>query len=102
MKSIQSIIKANATQEGVTYHKGYSGRGMYGRSCIGISGSRRECNAVIKACIVELHNEAQDESNDDVDYDFEMALELIFDYSADIMGCGMIVYWPGMQDDTPE
>lgn len=99
MKSIQSIIKANATQEGVTYHKDYSGRGMYGRQCIGISGSRSECMAVIKACIVELHNEAQDDVNDDTDYDFEMAIELVFNYNTDSMGYDTIVYWPGMQDD---
>ena len=99
MKSIQSIIKANATQEGVTYHKNYSGRGMYGRLCIGISGSLSECMAVIKACIVELHNEAQDFANDDSDYDFEWALELVFNYSTDNLGYDRIVYWPGMQDD---
>lgn len=99
MKSIQSIIKEKAIELGVEYRPNYSGRGIYGRQGIGISGSRSECMAVIKACIVELHNEAQDDVNDDTDYDFETALELVFDYNTDTLGCGMIVYWPGIQDD---
>ena len=99
MKSIQSIIKEKAIELGVEYCPDYSGRGMYGRECVSISGAQSECMRVIKACIVELHNEAQDEANDDTDYDFETALELLFDHCTDSMGTGVVFYWTCMQDD---
>lgn len=99
MKSIQSIIKEKAIELGVDYCPDYSGRGMYGRECVSISGARSECMQVIKACIVELHNTAQEEANDDADYDFDMAIELLFDYYTDNMGTGVVLYWPSMQDD---
>lgn len=99
MRSIQSIIKDIATDLGTSVLPDYSGRSMYGIECLGVSGSKSECMQVIKACIVELHNEAQDEANDDTDYGFDMAIELLFDYYTDSMGTGVVLYWPSMQDD---
>ena len=99
MKSLQSIIKAKAIESGVEYNPSYSGRHMFNRSCIGIMGTCGDCMDVIKAVLLEIHNEELDCGNDYTDYDFESALHELLDYDQDSMGLGVILYWCGMQED---
>lgn len=56
MNTLNDKIYEAATQSGdVTFRNDYSGRGMYGKSCVGIMGSMVSCMSVITEIIKELH-----------------------------------------------
>lgn len=77
----------------------YSGRGMYGKTCLGVAGDSREVMSVIAMAIVQACN----------DIPTKMSLhnyqELVHDalqFKEDTMGRDIIVYWPDMAYETPQ
>lgn len=70
----------------------YSGRGMYGRSCFGISGSRVQCMDVIKEVIKSLKAEEVAEE------EFSDALDMLFAFKQDNMGYDAIIYWEELDE----
>lgn len=66
----------------------YSGRGMYGKNCIGIDGDGNQLKVVAKL-FVEL---AETELASIID-------KLAARISSDNMGLGWIIYFPGVQYD---
>ena len=78
---------------GYSFHKDYSGRAMYGQTCIGLSfrdtrdTSGFQIGMELALHIVELHG----------DDDPELIDLLLHRYREDQLGLGGIIYWPGLK-----
>lgn len=72
----------------VSFYNGYSGRGMYGRKCVGITGSFSDCMMVLG----ELIKEAKEEPG------FDDMVDQLLDFKQDSMGRDVILYWPELED----
>ncbi|QGH80083.1 hypothetical protein SEA_NHAGOS_72 [Gordonia phage NHagos] len=70
----------------------YSGRGMYGRTCVGYEGENAAAflAAIVSAALVRTHD------SDVTCWDVVDAMGDIRT-STDSMGRGMITYWPGLR-----
>lgn len=88
----QHIIDALAKQGSDTEFKvrDYSGRGMYGRNCIGIDVDTTGDVMKIAALLI------------DGGFSTDEIIELGEGMTTDSMGRGMIVYWPGIKLTTEE
>ncbi len=74
--------------------RSYSGRGMYGRSCLGVVTDKSGA-ALVCEVIQELISGASDDS-ETVDKISDLCSELS-DPSEDSMGLSTIVYWPDIE-----
>ncbi len=74
----------------VRFRNDYSGRGMYGRNCIGIVGSEKGCLQVIAAAL----KQARADSIHDSEVDFDGMVDTLMDFDRDSMGRDIIIYWP--------
>ncbi len=84
-----NVIEALADDLGGTVRYGYSGRGMYGKECVGIV-------IPYPSEWIEIINErSEDLFSDDVWYELES-------YSMDNMGLDYIVYWPNISVNNVE
>lgn len=108
--SLQKMLFEACEEMGgdVTFHNTYSGRGMYGHKCVGVSGSHANCMAVIRSVITDAGdayaNAALDIKQEDGDdkYDvagefFRNAVETLLIHDRDNMGRDMIIYWPDLE-----
>ena len=93
--TLQQLLKSACEDSGeVNFRNTYSGRGMYGRQCVGITGSRDDCMRVIASVICELHN--MDNSA------FEEEVEELLGSDQDSMGYDIILYWPQLESIDEE
>lgn len=76
----------------VTIYSRYSGRGMYGAKCPGITGTEEMCKAIIS----EFVKQAAAETNARDDISFSELVDQVLNYSQDSMGLRVIFYWPGV------
>lgn len=74
-------FEAAAQSAGVEVYDDYSGRGMFGARCTGVTGSRAE----VQRFYIEVATR-----------DAEMAKALGDRERTDSLGMGMIAYWPGV------
>lgn len=95
--------------------RSYSGRGMYGKTCLAITGSMSDCQRVIAEVLKEAAQESFDaaiNAGDDGDREANAAYELndqlsalienIVNFSWDSMGLDVVVYWPRIEWVEPE
>jgi hypothetical protein len=84
----------------------YSGRAMYGRTCIGLTVSPSyvdRVKTVLQQRAEEIREECDDAESGDEEWvdsqsDLADALEnMTYDMRTDNMGMDMIVYWPGWE-----
>lgn len=104
MTFVLQTILAEACQDLgdlVSYRTDYSGRGMYGRSCVGIAGQGSDLREVIAysikqmtATIAATAKSGDDDALADVENDFDNCLDTLLDYCSDDLGQGKIFYWP--------
>lgn len=103
MKTPQYYLQSAISDgfEDVRLLKGYSGRGMYGKTCIGITGSNGECRAVLAAAAAEAAFDSQTvqlgSSREETNEYLRQMLELFMNYHSDNMGLGVVLYWPSQQ-----
>ena len=104
--SIQALIMDACRDHGdVSFRNDYSGRGMYGRTCIGIVGTRANCQVVIYEVMRELIDRLYDvavdgdeqEASNLRDEVHECTEQLIKQSREDSMGLDLIVYWPNIE-----
>lgn len=111
MDSVQKMLKAACEDSGnVDFYNGYSGRGMYGKKCVGLTGEYRDIQRLIgevqRQITQELFETAIDCADDNAEetaaYDLndkvQDALEKLADQSYDSMGLDMIVYFPKLEE----
>jgi hypothetical protein len=106
IKTIQDLIKYGVEvynddsfdDDAVSFRDDYSGRGMYNRECIAISGKLSHCEMAI-AEMVKLCHELEMENN--LPFEFDTAIdELITNRSYDNMGRGVVMYWARLKKVT--
>lgn len=90
MEDIRELLKEYCENEGLNYRENYSGRGMYGKSCVAIDcDNPLETLAGIFAYLVD--------SDDDIrGYDVLMALGAP---KTDNMGAGSVLYFPKLKSN---
>lgn len=91
---LSQLIKDTAEDSGAAnFYNGYSGRGMYGRKCVGLTGSMQDIMQVIGAVIKEAHF-----NSDEIE--FTDVVDCLLDFKQDSMGLDVIVYWPELEPVT--
>lgn len=96
---LQELLREACESHGdVSFRAHYSGRGMFGGTCVGIDGDESQCRAVIAEVIKTLHN---DSAHDD-DLDFGDQVDMLLGYCTDSMGYGRIFYWPSMHHEESQ
>jgi hypothetical protein len=113
-KTNQLLVKAftEAVESGAAGDRvqTYSGRGMYGKECISISGSKAECRRIISNMIgATLIYDLLDQADanfvaDTQQFDMEReacavndAINVLLDWSEDSLGHGVVYYWPAIE-----
>lgn len=71
--------------------RSYSGRGMYGKECLAVTGSSSELRDLFKEVILDAANLFVDDGFDL--YEFQDIVDSCFEYSQDSMGCDVVYYW---------
>jgi hypothetical protein len=111
MKSVQQLLCELAESEESVSVRSYSGRGMFGRECVAITGDVRSCQELIAEVIKQATSEVIDQaaSLDDDSSDREMEsfhheqsqlmklIDTLTAYSYDSLGLGVVWYWPKEQ-----
>lgn len=80
----------------------YSGRGMYGDSCVGITGSLSDCMRVIAYVIQALTDELENADEDNrfaARRLFDNQIEALMNFSQDSMGRDLILYWSDLSSE---
>jgi hypothetical protein len=90
-QAIAKLIReiAEAGNKDTDFCNNYSGRGMYGRECVGITGSQSDCRVIIAEVIKQAHARA-----DAAALVFDDVVDAVLDYGQDSMGFDVIIYWP--------
>lgn len=71
--------------------RSYSGRGMFGKECLAVTGSSSEIKDLFKEVILDAAKELADDVIDS--YEFQDIVGSCFEYSQDSMGCDVVYYW---------
>lgn len=90
MASVEFEMVKALCAEMETKPRWYSGRGMYGKQCVGVDIDR--LSDLVLAFVVVAGRAGY---NDD-DKDIEAIADLAKGFLTDTMGRGMIVYWPNV------
>ncbi len=100
MKEIVELLRRVVDDaDNVSIRNDYSGRGMYGKSCVGITGSKAYCMTVIGETI-KLAYSLSAVQEDDVDGD--SVVDVLMNFEQDSMGYDVIIYWPHMQAEDED
>jgi len=115
MQSVQESLREACEDVGdsgiVSFRNTYSGRGMYGRQCVGIVGSMAECQLIIAQVVknlsmalsrvakesVDPDYSATEDDLADTENDFDKAITTLMNFSMDSMGLREILYWPELE-----
>lgn len=107
MQSILALIREAARDTDISV-RSYSGRGMYGKVCTGVTGDMGQLQVLI-ACVLKeatqaLYSAAIDaESEEDMQTAQKTSdsvhdlIDKIMDYSTDSMGLSTVLYWPDIE-----
>lgn len=116
MSKLQSLLFTAVDQvpgDGATIQS-YSGRAMYGRHCLAITGSKTECAELLSAALQEgfnvAHSHAFDCGEDEKEMracqqeytDYLEVLQVIFNHQQDSMGYDVVIYWPSIPYEAQE
>lgn len=73
--------------------RSYSGRGMFGKQCIGITGDISEMKDTLKCVLDRLFDLVADDDSVDID-DIKETAHKLLDRQQDSMGLDYVWYWP--------
>jgi hypothetical protein len=110
MESIQKQLQAACEDSGeVQFRNDYSGRMMYGRKCVGITGSWKNCQSVIAhvigamtADVFDVTMDGDEMEADDLHNTVQTNIEELMSFSFDQMGHDVIIYWPDLESLSDE
>ena len=115
MHPLQEYLKEaceDAGEDFASFRNDYSGRGMYGSRCVGITGTMGECQPILAQVIKNMSmnlSAVAKESMDpdfsateddlaDTENEFDKQVDALMNFSQDSMGMsGVILYWPGLK-----
>ena len=82
----------------VRFRNDYSGRGMYGKTCVGITGPRYDCQSMIaeaiSSAIIDWQMVPLGSSREETDLFYRELVNTLNSYRTDSMGLDVILYWP--------
>ncbi len=90
-------FNSHTGDDSMSFCGAYSGRGMYGRECVGITGPASDCRKVIAMVI----NDAWDVETDS-DFDVRGMVETLLAWEQDSMGHNVILYWRDIQQEEQQ
>lgn len=94
MTTLQEQLRDLCEDSGeVEFRESYSGRSMYGATCVGIVGSAQDCMRVIG----ELIKQCKNNEGFDAEFSFEDAVDTLFAFKTDSMGRDVILYWEELE-----
>lgn len=98
---LQSMLMEAADRDDVSC-RSYSGRFMYGKNCVALTGSLSNCMQIIAAVIVELREKLKTvqlgSSEEYQDRYFSEAVNTLMGFETDSMGrSDVVVYWPRVE-----
>jgi len=90
----------------VGFRNSYSGRGMYGRECVGITGPLGDCRKVIAMVINDAYDNTGDVDHEEEllapEFDFRGLVDSLMDWEQDSMGrSDMVLYWSDIKPMEP-
>ena len=107
--NLQKML-TDALQDDLVEIREYSGRGMYGKSCLAITGASGDCKSTLQRVVaraLELaYENGYSHCDGDIEYpdlemyevielvDIQKICENLLDYSQDSMGYDSVIYWP--------
>ncbi len=100
--NLASMIAQAALDAGIGFRNSYSGRAMYGRACVAVTGSMDDIQKLVGAVageLVDLAFKAAVDSDDNTNEAYNTrdevraAIESLTQYSWDSMGLDTVVYW---------
>jgi hypothetical protein len=101
---LQERIAKACYEIGEVRYRSYSGRGMYGKDCVGITGPNSKCLIVLGHIINENAQEVFDDCIDASDEnlnlvyeardEFQETVERLMSFRMDQMGFDVVFYWP--------
>lgn len=114
-RSFAELINEAVADSDEVAARSYSGRGMYGRQCLAITGTHQACLELLK----QVHNIALSElfdlavdlgDNDDADANDAYAardwltdiVDTMLSYQTDSMGFDIVMYWPDEEFVDPD
>lgn len=74
----------------------YSGRGMYGKRCIGITTDSISDTLKEVKDNIEFYGSDDEDDSDYADF-FSDCMDHIFEFETDNMGLSTIIYWPNIE-----
>jgi hypothetical protein len=104
---LQLLLKKACEDAGMasSYRNDYSGRGMFNRQCVGVTGTLAECMTFIGNAIIALRARLktiqEGSSEEEQDRIFAQAVETLLSFEEDFMGRGMIAYWRHLEPLAP-
>lgn len=99
MSYLISAIKEAAMNTGCEVRTNYSGRGMYGRTCLAVTEDRSTIQDLIAETASLLHDHYKET---DVDMFSADVATLITGVKYDSMGHDQIAYWPDLNVDDED
>lgn len=93
----QACEQTEGSEDEVSFRNTYSGRGMYGRECVGITGDHSACMKVIAEVIKGLMVDIEDSDGDNptiVRMSANEYVDTLLGFDRDSMGRDVILYWP--------
>lgn len=107
MEQIQTLI-ANAAKDLDVRFRSYSGRAMYGKQCVAITGTMQDVGSVIGTVIKMAADEVivmatdatSDEEMDKVGEEssnLDKLIDALMDFRTDSMGYDIVAYWPDIE-----
>jgi len=116
MQLQQDLKDACESHGGVDFRNDYSGRGMYGRRCVGITGDHEQCHAVLAEVIKDMAARLARVAKESMDPDYSATLDdlittqetfgdnidTLMSFAQDSMGYNVIIYWPSLKSLSEE
>lgn len=99
-QTLQQLLEEACEETGgeVNFQNSYSGRGMYGEQCVGITGSFAACMHVLAHLIKDesravASEECDEDTRMEMNNKFDENVDKLFCFKQDSMGRDVIIYW---------
>jgi hypothetical protein len=111
MNAQQLLLDAAKDLDNGAAVRSYSGRGMFGRNCVGITGTLSDCQAVVAGALTAAMEDLFTSSIDTDDSDREAynkrdqvatLIDQLTKFSWDNMGYDVVLYFPNLKWEEVE
>ena len=98
---LRDVIAEDGEHGSVRFRNEYSGRAMFGKTCVGIVGGLRDCQEVLSEVLTRAGIDSQTvqlgSSREETNRAYRELVRTLTDFRTDSMGMDAILYWPDLQ-----